>query len=167
MAASSDDGNAMRDDADQLKSVALDAERLMALHGLAGWSFRFNDAPRGAASCKYRIRVIEMSRQYALRAPDGERTDTLLHEIAHALVGRKHRHDSVWQATARAIGCVGKRCRNVDATRPKYFATCPKCNWSEGRNLRLKKAVCKECGAAVRYLTESEAAWRAANTSRA
>ena len=36
-------------------------------------------------------------------------TESLLHEIAHALVGRKHNHDAEWKAKAREIGCTGER----------------------------------------------------------
>ena len=158
--------DAVRDDAHRLQSVTLVAERLMTLHRLAGWSFQFDDSTRSAGSCNYQTRVIGMSRHYALHATDAERKDTILHEIAHALVGPKHHHDSVWKAAARAIGCAGERCHQVDFAPPRYIATCPRCSWSEGRNLRLRRAVCKACGTPVRYLTFAEADWRSANTRR-
>lgn len=31
--------------------------------------------------------------------------DTVLHEIAHAIVGGKHHHDCVWKACCNKIGC--------------------------------------------------------------
>ncbi len=155
-----------RNDAAELEGVAMEAERLMALHGLAGWSFQFDDSSRRMGVCNFHIRVIGMSRQYCLAATDAERTDTILHEIAHALVGPKHHHDSVWKAAARAIGCTAERCGTVDFAPSRYIATCTRCNWSAPRNLRLRGAVCKACGAAVRYLTPAEAAWRDSNTRR-
>ena len=39
--------------------------------------------------------------------------DTLLHEIAHAIVGPGHAHDAVWQTAARRIDCKAKRCSTV------------------------------------------------------
>jgi hypothetical protein len=33
--------------------------------------------------------------------------DTILHEIAHALVGHKEAHGPVWVAKAKEIGCSG------------------------------------------------------------
>lgn len=35
--------------------------------------------------------------------------DTVLHEIAHAIVGNKHHHDKVWRDCAQRIGCTGSR----------------------------------------------------------
>lgn len=35
--------------------------------------------------------------------------DTVLHEIAHAIVGNKHHHDRVWKDCAQRIGCSGSR----------------------------------------------------------
>ena len=54
-----------------------------------------------------------MAAGFAATADDAEIEDTLLHEIAHALVGRRHHHDAVWRAKAREIGCTGQRCHSV------------------------------------------------------
>lgn len=35
--------------------------------------------------------------------------NTVLHEIAHAIVGNEHYHDRVWRDCARRIGCSGDR----------------------------------------------------------
>ena len=35
--------------------------------------------------------------------------DTVLHEIAHAIVGNNHYHDRVWRDCAQRIGCTGSR----------------------------------------------------------
>ena len=35
--------------------------------------------------------------------------DTVLHEIAHAIVGNEHRHDRVWKDCAQRIGSTGNR----------------------------------------------------------
>lgn len=35
--------------------------------------------------------------------------NTVLHEIAHAMVGNKHHHDRVWRDCAQRIGCNGNR----------------------------------------------------------
>lgn len=158
------DSDRRRDDALKLEAIELAAEGLMARHGLPGWSFQFDDSLRRAGFCDHSTRVIGMSRLYALQASEAERKDTVLHEIAHALVGPQHRHDFVWQATARAIGCSAERCHREAFAPSRYIATCPKCDWSAPRNIRWRQAVCKECGSRVRYFTYTEAAWRAGNT---
>lgn len=35
--------------------------------------------------------------------------NTVLHEIAHAMVGAKHHHDKAWRECAQRIGCNGNR----------------------------------------------------------
>ena len=35
--------------------------------------------------------------------------NTVLHEIAHAIVGAEHHHDRVWRDCAQRIGCTGDR----------------------------------------------------------
>jgi len=35
--------------------------------------------------------------------------NTVLHEIAHAIVGNEHYHDRVWKECAQRIGCTGDR----------------------------------------------------------
>lgn len=37
--------------------------------------------------------------------------DTVLHEIAHAIVGGRHHHDNVWKACCNKIGCRAERTR--------------------------------------------------------
>ena len=39
--------------------------------------------------------------------------DTILHEIAHALVGSHHKHDAVWKAKCKEIGCDPKATSDV------------------------------------------------------
>ena len=59
--------------------------------------------------------------------PDEEVRDTILHEIAHALVGPRHGHDEVWRAMALRIGCSGERCVSDDAPgiEGDWVGTCP------------------------------------------
>ena len=72
------------------------------------WRFRFETAMCRAGICRYTTRTIALSVSYVLRAPWDDIRDTLLHEIAHAIVGPGHVHDAVWQTTARRIGCTAK-----------------------------------------------------------
>ena len=65
------------------------------------WRFRFETATSRAGICRYTTRTIALSVSYVLRAPWDDVRDTLLHEIAHAIVGPGHAHDAVWQTAAR------------------------------------------------------------------
>lgn len=142
-----------REDRERLAEVARLAERLIHRHGLAGWSFQFNDASRQAGRCAFDIRVISLSRLFCLEAPAHEVSDTILHEIAHALVGPAHNHDSIWKAAARSIGCTGNRCHEVDFAPPRYIVSCPRCGWSRQANRRGPGFVCKTCSNPVTFQT--------------
>ena len=50
--------------------------------------------------------------------------NTILHEIAHALVGPKHGHNEIWKQKALEIGCDAERCHYVVFSKPKYKLTC-------------------------------------------
>ena len=50
------------------------------------------------------MQQVELSVSFVLRATWSDIRDTLLHEIAHAIVGPGHGHDAVWQTAARRIG---------------------------------------------------------------
>ena len=78
-----------------------------------GGRFRFETATGRAGICRHDARTIALSVSFVLRASWGDIRDTLLHEIAHAIVGPGHAHDAVWRTAARRIGCTAKRCSTV------------------------------------------------------
>lgn len=94
---------------DLRQAVAL-GRRLVSEHGLDGWSVSLDRAKTRAGACRFRTRQITLSRHLTALHSEDEVRDTILHEIAHALVGAGHGHDRHWRATALAIGCSGQRC---------------------------------------------------------
>jgi len=123
------------------------AESLMQRHGLNDWSFHFDRAKRRFGSCNSRTRTITLSAEL-VRLNDAKRVkNTILHEIAHALVGSGHGHDHVWRAKALEIGCDGNRCyspENTKIVQGKYVATCPKCGQMHHKHRKPKRVV--SCG---------------------
>jgi hypothetical protein len=107
-----------------LQTIAVRVTAWIAAHQLEGWSFQCDHATPRAGCCNYQTQVISLAHAYARVASDADIDDTLLHEIAHALVGQAHGHDQVWQATAVALGCSGRRCHDVQFTPPRYIVTC-------------------------------------------
>jgi len=89
-----------------------------------GWVFGFDLATSRAGVCRYGERRIDLSVSYCLAATRAEITDTVLHEIAHAIVGPRHNHDAVWKAKAREIGCAGERCHRVQHSTPRWVGEC-------------------------------------------
>lgn len=126
---------------------------LMTKHGLFGWQFKFNRAKRQMGVCRYPIRNrpgrIELSVHLVERNDEAEIRDTILHEIAHALVGPKHGHDAVWKAKCLEIGAMPKRCGQAAMPIGKWRATCPGCLGNFHRHRRPKRRIgfyCRACG---------------------
>ncbi len=90
----------------------------------SGWSFGFDLAPARAGVCRYLERRIDLSVSYCMAATRADIEDTMLHEIAHAIVGPRHNHDFVWKAKAREIGCRGERCHRVQHSEPRWVGEC-------------------------------------------
>src|SRR5262245_46995617 len=128
-----------------LEAVAQLARDLLAVHHLGNWSFQFDHGTKRAGCCHYATHVIALSQAFALHAPAQEIRDTLLHEIAHALVGQAHHHDAVWRAQALAMGCSGQRRHAVQFTPPRYIMKCTQGCWVATAERRLRRALCKRC----------------------
>lgn len=134
------------------------AQRLMWQHGLTaqGWSFTFDRAKRRAGACRFRNKQITLSKDYAQHVDEPELTNTVLHEIAHALVGPKHGHDEIWRQQALAIGCDAQRCHQVVFSKPNYILTCrSRCFQVTRHRINrtfLKRRVCALCGSTLEVL---------------
>jgi predicted SprT family Zn-dependent metalloprotease len=151
---------------DALAGIAAQAKALFARHQLTGWSFQFDNGRKRAGCCNYGQRVISVSHEYARQASDEDITDTLLHEIAHALVGQSHGHDEVWRVQALALGCSGMRCHDLQFTPPRYIVRCATGCWTATAERRQRGAICRQCRGAVEYQTYTEERWAAAPKKR-
>lgn len=83
--------------------------RLLREHGLEHWTVTTDRAKTRAGVCRFAARTISLSAPLTRLHDEAEVRDTILHEIAHALVGPAHGHDEVWRAKAMSIGCSGER----------------------------------------------------------
>jgi len=123
------------------------AEELVRQHGLDGWSVTFDHAKTRAGVCRPGRREIGLSIPLTRLHTDTEVRDTILHEIAHALVGANHHHDAVWQATARRIGCTGQRCVSTGSARVEgaWVGNCPVGHRITRHRRPMRVASCSEC----------------------
>ena len=131
------------------------ANELMELHGAKALGFRFawNKRRKAAGLCSYRDKTIYLSWLLVQHSHENEVKDTILHEIAHAHT-KGHKHDHVWVAKAKEIGCTGIRCYSSN-TKPgthsgmrilaKYKAVCINGHESFKNRMPTRKHACGIC----------------------
>lgn len=113
------------------------ARGLLDEHGLRDWSVRLDRAKTRAGVTVFGTRTISLSAPLTRVHTEDEVRQTILHEIAHALVGPQHGHDAIWKAKAREIGASDARCFAAsEATRElaPFIGTC-----SQGHQVRRHK----------------------------
>lgn len=85
--------------------IILWAKSIMAKHGLSHWSFKINGRlKRTLGCCHYSKQEIQLRRKHVEEDTYDCILDTLMHEIAHALVGYGAGHGPVWQRKAIELG---------------------------------------------------------------
>ena len=109
----------------------IDAENkvkeLLKLNGLNNWTFvwkRRIENFNSAGTCRYSKKQILLAPVYVELNNEKEVLDSILHEIAHALMKPPYiqnnkwvhcGHNRIWKAKAIEIGCTGSRCVSDEA----------------------------------------------------
>jgi predicted SprT family Zn-dependent metalloprotease len=73
------------------------------------WQFGFDSAKRRAGLCNYTAKTITISRYLVDIHTMDESMQVVLHEIAHAMCGKRDGHNKKWLATAKSIGYRAER----------------------------------------------------------
>ena len=133
------------------------ARDLMDDHGLALWSFAFDNAKRRCGACFNSKRKITLSRHYVSLNDEWDVRDTVLHEIAHAIAGYKAGHGPEWKAVARRIGATPNRCADASVEMPKapwkiVCATGHVVGLRHRRNRNMAHYACRLCMKPLRYI---------------
>ncbi|GIF03870.1 SprT-like domain-containing protein [Actinoplanes siamensis] len=123
------------------------ATALMARHELTGWRLTFDDAKTRAGVCRPDRREIGLSRPLIALYSPAQVTETVLHEIAHALAGAAHGHDAVWRATAIRIGCSGRRCVPEEAPKVEgaWVGVCRAGHRTSAHRRPIRVKSCRRC----------------------
>jgi predicted SprT family Zn-dependent metalloprotease len=130
------------------------AKELMTQHGLitnlpwTNWKFHFDNAKRIVGRCYTTRRCITLSKPITLLNDEAHIRNTILHEIAHALVGPGHGHDNVWKLMAIKVGAVPETYCSMDVVlpKPRYEAKCAICGRVHSRYKRPRAnalIICK------------------------
>lgn len=118
------------------------ARSVMNDHNLQNWKVELDRAVMRNGQCDHRNKVLSFSKHFIQRNKEEMILNTLLHEIAHALVGSNHGHDLTWERKCIEIGYKNPtRCSNSDMPKGNYQATCDKCGPLEIYRHRLSKKV--------------------------
>ena len=123
------------------------AEELVRKHGLLDWQVEFDSAKRRAGVCRFGQRIIGVSAPITRLHSEAEVRETVLHEIAHALVGPGHGHDRAWRDTARRIGSTGRRCvdSDVSAVTGAWLGVCAAGHVKDRHRRPERVMSCAEC----------------------
>ncbi len=97
----------------------------MELHGLRPeWEFKFDKGRRRFGRCRQygTHKLISLSTELTAQNTCKRVLETLLHEIAHALVGLRHSHDHVWVEKCKELGTRETRYYSMANTVKVYRA---------------------------------------------
>ena len=127
------------------------AREKMDFHGLTDWTFDFDRAKGRCGQCSYSPKLITLSYHFVRLNDQPIILDTILHEIAHALVGPQiDAHGWIWRQKCILIGGDGNRlCTDAVMPAGKLIANCPSCNkvYSLHRAPKAHRYFwCKDCG---------------------
>ena len=107
------------------------AEYLLEVHGLDDWDVSYNSAKRRAGICHFAEQTLGLSAPLTAVHSEEDVRDTILHEIAHALVGPAHAHDATWRpwpggSAPRVSGASRRtrRRRRPPGSAPALAVTC-------------------------------------------
>jgi predicted SprT family Zn-dependent metalloprotease len=141
-----------------LKAAHAMARTLLDEHGLTDWTLRFDRAKTRAGVCHGARREIGLSEPLTRLHSEEEVRATVLHEIAHALVGPSHGHDAVWRRQVMAIG--GRPERSLDSSSPRpaapWLGVCPAGHQVRRHRRPERPASCPRCtsGFSLEHLLE-------------
>lgn len=92
-----------------------------------GWGFKFSKSKSAAGTCYHRKKLITISEHYVELNSREDILNTILHEIAHALLPSYVHHNDTWRNLFIHIGGNGSRTHSLIQPKGKYSYVCPSC----------------------------------------
>ena len=132
------------------QEVLAEAQDMLHQYGLKDWQVVFDHGRIRLGSCDYHKRRISLSRYFVRNNAASDIKETILHEIAHALVGPGHGHGPVWQRQAQALGIPTRAsARHVQMPEPPWNLVCKGCGQIVARRHRrrmdIRRYACRDC----------------------
>lgn len=135
----------------ELHEVRAMAERLMATHlrgSPTSWTFRFDNAKKRGGLCNHSTATISLSRYLCELWELDDCEQVMLHEIAHALAPRHHRHSKEWFEIAVSLGYRGgvTHRNEIAVHRATWIGRCPSGHeYHRFRRPYHRKESCPKC----------------------
>lgn len=115
-------------------------------YNLTHWKASFISSTTKCAACDFENKRILISTNYCNACTIEDMKETILHEIAHALVGYASGHNEVWQAKAKEIGLNSPQThRHVNMEAGNQLSFTVEGDKKERKFNRLDK-ICPKCG---------------------
>lgn len=146
------------------------AAAAMLAHGLDGWAFGFGRGKRTLGTTRVEagcpVGTLRVSRYLLDAGTEAAITDTLLHEIAHAVAYQRHgrsamNHGPAWKAVAREVGAAPRAtCRTGPVHPAPHRLVCGRCGSEVGLYRRPKhppeRYRHRGCGGRLRWADRLE-----------
>ncbi len=143
---------------DQVEPLAVEMSQA---HGVINYTVGIDRAIRRAGKCDYSKKRITLSKHFVATANLDQIHQVLLHEVAHALVGRSVGHGRHWKQQASLLGYRHEKLDGavIAASSAKYLGEC-----SAGhKHFRMRRPSsvlsCKLC--APRFSRSHVISWKA------
>lgn len=118
----------------------------MQKHGLDDWTFEWSRAKGFLGMCSYSKQTLFLSKPLTEANTVATMTDTIRHEIAHALVGPGKGHGAEWKAMARTLGANPRHAQKDAVTVPKKYYAIHHCGRKFSRDrLPSERRYCTAC----------------------
>tara|TARA_R110002153_G_scaffold255832_1_gene414591 strand:- start:689 stop:1162 length:474 start_codon:yes stop_codon:yes gene_type:complete len=116
---------------------------------IVGWTLALDHAKKRLGQTDYNKKIVSLSKHF-LRGPSCDEKNmrnTILHELAHVLVGSQNGHNPTWKNMALKIGCDAKVTACMDLPDAKYVMTCPKKCFEQTyfRRPKIENKLCLKC----------------------
>ena len=129
----------------KLEKVERLALRLMKQHGLHRWKFKWTTAKCRIGVCYHHTRTICLSKPFAAARDEAHSRDTILHEIAHALLPQRIDHGEQWKKMALKVGAIPKPYYDSSLDLPHKYELHCKRHGVVGHSHRLGDYSCPKC----------------------
>lgn len=110
-----------------LEELYVWARLRMNAAGLKNWTVGYvGGTPNYMGTANHGLKRITLAAMHLYHLPTREQEDTVLHEMAHALIPGNHKHDATWKAKAALLGANPMMTGNHGTPAEAYpvIATC-------------------------------------------